>query len=513
MRRLLTVFALVFMICMAWIAPAMSLQNSMPTIGTLFGYERPDKEDVVYFRNNDVLRGTVIDEFITIATAYGDVKVAVRKCAGISFEGSTANTEAVVTVNFNRYTGIIGNRIIRFRIGSSGEVIEVRKEKIKYIMLKRAPDELGFIAEGAKTNLFVMTNGDLITGKASPAQIVIRTDYADVKVSFDEIKEIVMQGGTQPTVQITKKNNDIMRGGLVTEEITLIMDAGTNIEAVYKDKFSKVYVDDGNNQAMALFGNAVTLIGTPSPIVTLPSGAQEIALAIPGPDQVQLKMRLIPAGTFVMGSPSNEVDRGSDEGPQHQVTISRAFYMGIYEVTQAQWAAVMGTYPSKFGYVPANPVEQVSWEDCQKFITKLNTLGIGTFRLPTEAEWEYACRAGSTTRFPWGDDPGYSTLGQYAWYSANSNSTTHFVGQKKPNTWGLYDMHGNVWEWCSDWYAASYGIDKVTDPKGPATGSHRVIRGGCWSLSPQYCRPALRNDDAPSDAFSGLGFRLVRTFQ
>jgi formylglycine-generating enzyme required for sulfatase activity len=235
----------------------------------------------------------------------------------------------------------------------------------------------------------------------------------------------------------------------------------------------------------------------------------DLSLTIPGTGKAQLKMRLIPAGSFLMGSPGGETDSYDDEAPQHQVTISKSFYMGIYEVTQVQWAAVMGTRPSGFGYIADNPVEQVSWDDCQKFIQKLNTMGLGTFRLPTEAEWEYACRAGSTTRFPWGEDPSYNLIGQYAWYSSNSSSKTQTVGLQKPNAWGLFDMNGNVYEWCSDWYA-SYGAEKQTDPKGPTTGSGRVIRGGGWSIYPQYCRSANRDDDSPSSKFDNLGFRLVR---
>ncbi len=239
---------------------------------------------------------------------------------------------------------------------------------------------------------------------------------------------------------------------------------------------------------------------------------QEIAIAIPGAEQVQIKMRLMPEGNFVMGSSGMEADRQNDEGPQHQVTITKSFYLGIYEVTQMQWEAVMGTRPSCFGYVAMNPVESISWDDCQKFIAKLNTLGIGTFRLPTEAEWEYACKAGSTTRFPWGDDPEYTKLGEYAWYDANSAQKLHPVGQKKPNAWGLYDMHGNVWEWCSDWYG-SYSDMNQTDPTGAVTGSNRVKRGGSWRNFPKYCRAADRDYGTPADAYDSLGFRLVRTSQ
>lgn len=233
-----------------------------------------------------------------------------------------------------------------------------------------------------------------------------------------------------------------------------------------------------------------------------------ITLRIPDTD-VDIMMKLIPAGNFVMGSPSLEQDRWDDEGPQHLVTITEPFYMGVFEVTQEQWLAVMETLPSEFGYIPGNPVERVSWDDCQDFITELNTLGIGTFRLPTEAEWEYACRADTITTFPWGADLTYGSLGEYAWYDDNSDDTTHLVGGKLPNQWGLYDMHGNVFEWCKDLYG-EYGIDPQTDPQGSTTGWSRVIRGGCMISPPDYCRSASRGNVTPTIGGNWIGFRLVR---
>jgi formylglycine-generating enzyme required for sulfatase activity len=231
----------------------------------------------------------------------------------------------------------------------------------------------------------------------------------------------------------------------------------------------------------------------------------------------------IPAGEFLMGTAAEEVDSIARryhlqrewverEVPCHEVRISQPFDLGKYPVTQAQWEAVMGNNPSAFTGDPTRPVEKVSWEDVQRFIEQLNardrTAG-ETYRLPTEAEWEYAARAGTTTAYSFGDDP--AQLGAYAWYDENSGNTTHPVGQKQPNPWGLYDMHGNVWEWVQDWYdEAYYSQSPTTDPQGPDTGSRRVFRGGGWYDGAGICRSAYRRYAEPGFRDDDLGFRLLR---
>jgi formylglycine-generating enzyme required for sulfatase activity len=224
----------------------------------------------------------------------------------------------------------------------------------------------------------------------------------------------------------------------------------------------------------------------------------------------------LPPGRFVMGSPANEQDRDSDEGPQTVVTLTHGFYISQYEVTQWQYQEVMGSNPSSSTGDPNRPVETVSWYDATNYCAKLTDqeraagrLPSGwVYRLPTEAEWEYACRAGTTNRFSFGDDPSYTKLGDYAWYDANCGGQTHAVGQKRPNRWGLYDMHGNVWEWCSDWYA-TYPGGSVSDPWGPAVGSARVVRGGVWSRDGWYCRSADRYIFTPDLRYICIGFRAV----
>lgn len=227
---------------------------------------------------------------------------------------------------------------------------------------------------------------------------------------------------------------------------------------------------------------------------------------------VKLELVLIRAGSFMMGSASE-----SHDGPYHEVTITNPFYIGKYEVTQAQWKALTGENPSAFkegADADKRPVEAVSWSDIQeKFLPKLaGHLPKGWIpRLPTEAEWEYSCRAASATAFCFGDNA--DGLNEYGWYDGNSGKTTHPVGEKKPNAWGLYDMHGNVWEWCSDWKVA-YPAGSVTDPAGPATGSCRANRGGSWYFNASYSKSARRSLNEPNTTrSSNLGFRVVLSVQ
>ena len=263
----------------------------------------------------------------------------------------------------------------------------------------------------------------------------------------------------------------------------------------------------------------------------------------------KLVLRRVPAGTFTMGERSTDYPGASDDG-LHDVTLTKGFYIGVFEVTQRQWELVMGNKPSYFNnvtYYASRPVEQVSYYDIREnpansddpasdwpangtvnatsFMGKLRAkTGMDTFDLPTESQWEYACRAGTTTALnsgqnltnPWNNDPQMNVVGRY-WYNGGSgyssgcamNAGTAAAGSYQPNAWGLYDMHGNVWEWCLDWYGTYPGA--ASDPVGAASGSIRVYRGGCWSLDAYYCRSATRGNDIPSYRSLNFGFRAART--
>jgi formylglycine-generating enzyme required for sulfatase activity len=222
----------------------------------------------------------------------------------------------------------------------------------------------------------------------------------------------------------------------------------------------------------------------------------------------QVEYVAVPAGEFVMGCSADDGECGVDEKPAHRVAITKGFEIGRHEVTQAVWQAVMGANPSTMKG-PDRPVEQVSWNDVHEFLAALNGRRDGYhYRLPTEAEWEYAARAGSAGAF-------HGSLDAIAWYGTTSGGQTHPVGQKQPNAWGLHDMHGNVWEWCHDWYQADYyrtlGQAPALDPRGPASGQQRVLRGGSWFKFLWFLRVSSRFSFRPSGRFPHVGFRCVRT--
>ncbi len=220
-------------------------------------------------------------------------------------------------------------------------------------------------------------------------------------------------------------------------------------------------------------------------------------------NSIGMDLTRIEPGSFMMGS-----DKGDpDEKPVHEVKITKPFYIGVSEVTQEQYEKVMGTNPSRFEE-PNRPVENVCWEEAKSFCRKLSEMEKAEYRLPTEAEWEHACRAGTQTVFYWGDNSDTS----YFRCAFNSGNESRPVGTVKPNAWGLHDMSGNVWEWCEDWYAnRGYTPTETTDPTGPKAGSRRVVRGGSWCGTPEDCRSANRLGYAADGRLYTIGFRVCKS--
>jgi formylglycine-generating enzyme required for sulfatase activity len=225
-------------------------------------------------------------------------------------------------------------------------------------------------------------------------------------------------------------------------------------------------------------------------------------------NNLMMDMIWIPAGKFSMGSPDTEPGRGKDEGPVRKVELD-GFWLARYEVTQAQYRAIMGNNPSVF-QAAQDPVVQVTWANAIDFCNRLGSQTKGKFGLPSEAQWEYACRAGSTQAFAFGDSD--RDMDKYGWVQDNSQLQPHPVGKKKPNSFGVYDMHGNVWEWCADWYAVYSPKELVVkNPVGPASGTERVCRGGSCMTPSASARAAFRFRRAESDANAAVGFRVMAT--
>lgn len=250
-------------------------------------------------------------------------------------------------------------------------------------------------------------------------------------------------------------------------------------------------------------------------LINLTFGALSTALYISSAFAVESKtidgitLIKIEPGCFQMGRDVNFKESNRNELPAHKVCLEKSFYLGETEVTQTQWVKIMNSNPSKYK-VLNNPIESVNWNEVQEFITKLNEKSAnGHFRLPTEAEWEYAARAGSTTVYSFGDDP--KKLSQYGWFGNEGyGGKSSPVAEKKPNAWGLYDMHGNVWEWVQDWYSeTAYANSPANNPQGPETGKYKVSRGGSWVANAFNLRSAVRFTGLPAQRSADIGFRLV----
>ena len=337
-------------------------------------------------------------------------------------------------------------------------------------------------------------------------------------------------GGTQITVNGTNLGGatSVMIGGVPATNVVAV--SSTTVTAVTPaGSVGAVDVTVSGPKNTATAANAFTYTSTwytvleqnPNPAVVTDVTLRNAITATGYPWRVrdngtQIEMVLVPGETFTMGcTASNTYACQADENPTHSVTITNAFYIGRYEVTQAQWLAKMGSNPSFFqgaSYPDAasRPVEQVSWITIQGFLTATG------MQLPTEAQWEYACRAGTTTAFH--GFTGYlsgtnddTLVGNIAWYSANSGSVTHAVGGKAANGLGLHDMSGNVWEWCSDWYLNSYSSVAQTNPAGPATGTDRVLRGGLWLGNTGFVRSSSRTFFPPVVTSNNIGFRVARS--
>ena len=334
----------------------------------------------------------------------------------------------------------------------------------------------------------------------------IRYSPSSATVLVDNKMVKGMNGVAQTTLPVGQHSYIVACDGYESEEGTVKLKASTpsNLQiTLSKDNtvFSQVAPSEAVIETPSSIANTMLSSSVSSTNIATKPNILTVSLK----KGVVIELIKVEAGNFTIGATSANEKPDDNEKPAHEVTFSQNYYIGKYEVTQEVWKAVMGNNPSKF---KGNllPVEMVSWKDCQKFISKLNRITGLHFRLPSEAEWEYAARGGNKSN-------GYlysgsDNLDEVAWYNENSGKRTHNVGTKKANELGIYDMSGNVMEWCQDWFGF-YSVSSRKDPTGPNTGTLRINRGGCWYSYPWYCRALSRNKMSPDDSYFNLGFRLA----
>ena len=338
----------------------------------------------------------------------------------------------------------------------------------------------------------------LLGGTQQQAQqsqtLSIRYSPSSATVLVDNKMVKGMNGVVKTTLPVGQHSFIVFCDGYDSEEGTVKLKASTpsNLQITL------------SKEATATQSTATQPVVAQQPVVQ-PTVANSDNISIPVKNGIRIDMVRVEAGTFIMGATAEMKEPWDDEKPVHQVTLTNDYYIGKYEVTQALWKVVMGKNPSYFKG-DNMPVEQVSWNDCQKFISKLNTITGKTFRLPTEAEWEYAARGGKKSGGY--QYSGSSNLSDVAWYDGNSGNKTHIVGSKQGNELGIYDMSGNVWEWCHDWFG-SYSSSSQVNPLGANSGSGRVCRGGSWFFSAGGCRSSYRGNYSLDYRYNDLGLRLV----
>ena len=467
----------------------------------------PGRWDQLQLVGGEVVAGAIQDQSLVLRTSYARLEFVLGDLERIEVERPPANLTVLHTVNRDRLSGFLENAAFELET-TNRESRTIRRERVQTILLApRAsaplPEAAGEPPGGsgrdeAREVAMALRNGDLLNGSLLADSLgLVQTDGSRADVSVGDVAFVTFADTPQTHVGIRLLTGGTVQGRLVPEELAVVLESG----AVIRVFSGRIQLIDRRRWAGLTPGM--------SPGAMLPGTSG-------GPGLAGLLI-WIPPGEFLLGSPSSEAGRDLDEGPLTPVVIPEGFWLGRCEVTQAEYQAVMGRNPSQYSGFADYPVEKVSWEDAMAYCQRLTRLHRDTgaipdsyeYRLPTEAEWEYACRAGSTTAYSHGDDRDGAELADFAWFTNNSDSSPHTVGAQRPNPWGLYDMHGNVWEWCLDRLTEADRGQLHTNEVSTATGHLRVARGGSWLYSAPHCRSANRDEYAAGNRCSDVGFRVV----
>ena len=449
--------------------------------------------DRLWLHQGDPVTGRLENGTLELKTPYGRIQFPVDRLAEVQFAAGPHQIDTVIGVNGDRFSGFLVDPVLTLR-PQLGPTLTLRRDLVTRLALgarKAVP------ARRASGLVFLLRNGDTFSGDMAGGTIRLTTPYLDVRIALEEIESVGFAHDQPLLASLRCADGRSAEGVWPDQEIEVLLELGSTVR-VHPARLAAI-------QQPTRWGN-----GTAPPDPSIPLGPTHPGQARPG-------LVWIAPGEFVMGSPVDEQGRDLDEGPQTRVRIRSGFWMGIHEVTQAEYQAVMGDNPSRFLGDARRPVERVRHRDAIEYCVRLTRAHLAAgvlpggyaYRLPTEAEWEYACRAGTTTRFSHGDDLQEHALEDYAWYGANSNSSTHPVGTRRPNPWGLHDLHGNVLEWCLDGAGSGLPGGEVDDYRAPAEGLLRIARSGSWLYGARACRSANRDSYGESTRSSDLGFRVV----
>jgi formylglycine-generating enzyme required for sulfatase activity len=446
------------------------------------------RKAVMELLSGEKLTGELLNTNLTFRTPYARMMLDCASVSQLELAAAPGEAQCLVSVRQDRLTGLLEDDCLFMRDGSNG-VFAAKRETISTIRFAPGGSPS---SKTASPMLFRMRNGDTLHGWFNEESLRFQFgSQANMPTAVTPAEVLTITFSTAGECDLVLKDGRQSRGRLTGSELSLRLEIGPSITV-----------------------NAASLTSAKA------REALDLHLAsarrgnLQGPYGIGLVW--VHEGEFTMGSPQTEAGRDADEGPLTKVRIPEGFWMSRNEITQEQFAQVMGSNPSSAGGTNL-PVEKVTWTEAIEFCRRLNRLAdaAGTvpegfnYRLPTEAEWEYACRAGTQTRFSYGDDPTGAELERYAWFTRNSESTTHPVGTRLPNAWGLYDMHGNVWEWCLDRWEGGLPGGSITNRPTTPEGSLRVARGGAWLYDAKACRSANRDDYSTWNRCSDIGFRVV----
>jgi formylglycine-generating enzyme required for sulfatase activity len=483
--------------------PQPAAAPAVPPLDRVLDTPRRPDVDILFLREGDRQTGTLANEQFALQCPYARLDLPARVVAGIELADGRGSRDVVITRAGDRFTGFLLDPEFRLRNDSRTDEWVVRRERVERLVTRLG--NAGLAPSPPQLRL-VLRNGDFFVGTLRNDQFRVAVPPTELAWSRGEIHAATFPLGSDRPGRLELPDGKTVIGEPADDDLEFELSWGGTLR-IYRGLVEHW-----------------ELAGPLPPELRRRLGAGDdpeigsAATAQPDPEVMPVPgMVWINPGEFLMGSPADEAGRDLDEGPQTTVVIPTGFWIGRHEVTQAEYLLLMHSNPSLREGATTHPVERVNWQEAMAYCRALTGrerqqghLPEGyAYRLPTEAEWEYAARAGSTTRYGFGDDTEALHLAAYAWFDRNSDSTTHPVGSKAPNRWGLHDLHGNVAEWCLDAWRARYPGERMTNHAAIVAGDLRVARGGSWLYAARFCRSANRESYGTLNRCSDLGFRIV----